>query len=419
MSAFIRPLAERLRPKSLDEVVGQEHITGREGIIALSIARKKPLSLLLYGPPGTGKTTIARLYAKAFDLPFQSMSAIFSGVADLKKILQQGQDNPLFARQTVLFVDEIHRFNKMQQDAFLPFIEEGSLILIGATTENPAFALNQALLSRLRLLKLKGLDEPSLSNIIARYEKEKPLPIEAEAKDFLIHRAQGDGRYLLNLIENIEQSAATSESPLSKAALEQLIQQRAPLFDRQGDHHYTLISALHKSIRGSDPEATLYWLSRMLNGGEDPLYIARRLIRVAIEDIGLADKDALQLALNAEKVYRLLGSPEGELALAEAAVYLALAPKSNRLYQAFGLARQLAEATSHLAPPSFLHPHKLTRDQPDAEYLYDHDAPDSFSGQNYFPEKMPRPNLYQPKEIGFERELKKRILYFESLRQRR
>lgn len=312
------PLSEQLRPGSFNDIVGQEHLLGPEGLISTIVARKKPLSIILWGPPGTGKTSIARLYAKAFSLEFRSLSAIFSGISDLKKLLKEGEDIPLFDKPLLLFVDEIHRFNKAQQDAFLPYLESGKLILVGATAENPSFYLNKALLSRVRVLVLKPLTNEALEKILASYEAKKAaLSLSSEAKEYLIQLSAGDGRYLLNLIENIEGSTG----PLQRADVQKLLQAKAPLFDKNDDQHYNLISALHKSVRGSDPEAALYWLQRMLIGGEDPLFLARRLIRMALEDIGLADPGALQVALNAQEAYEMLGSPEGDLALAEAVVY--------------------------------------------------------------------------------------------------
>ncbi len=417
MSQF-SPLAEQLRPQKLDEVVGQPHLVGEKGFLTRILTQQKPLSLLFWGPPGCGKTTIARLYAKAFNAKFVSLSAVFSGVADLKKVIQEREQNPLFHPYTLLFVDEIHRFNKAQQDAFLPYLEKGTLILIGATTENPSFALNNALLSRLRVLTLNPLDEEALEQLLARYETEKqPLPLLPEARKLLIHLAAGDGRYLLNMVENIEQ-AAISE-PLNPDTLIPLVQRRSALFDKQGDGHYNLISALHKSVRGSDPDGSLYWFARILEGGEDPLFLARRLIRMASEDIGLADPEALKLAIAAKEAYEMLGSPEGELSLAQVVVYLALAPKSNALYTAYGAARASAKKTNHLSPPAIIlnAPTRLMKELGYGKgYQYDHDTSMAFSGQNYFPDTMPREVFYHPVERGFERELKKRITYFNSLR---
>lgn len=416
------PLAEELRPKSLQEIVGQDHILGENGLITRAIQAGTPLSIVLWGPPGCGKTSIARLYAQAFALRFVSMSAIFSGVADLRKIIKEAQDQPLLHKGVMLFVDEIHRFNKAQQDAFLPFVENGTLILVGATAENPSFYLNAALLSRLRVLPLYPLDAFALEQLLQRYEKYfKALSLTPEARQLLILWAQGDGRYLYNLIENLRQLPPQSK-PWDEKALEQILQKKPALFDKMGDQHYNLISALHKSVRGSDPDATLYWLTRLLEGGEDPLFLARRLIRMAVEDIGLADPQALPLAIAARDAYQMLGSPEGELALAEIAIYLALAPKSAALYQGFNEAREQAAQTTHLNPPATI----LNAPTPlmkklgyGKDYVYDHDLPDAFSGQNYFPSNYKRHSFYRPVERGFERELKKRLEYFQQLRMKK
>ena len=410
------PLADQIRPRSLDAVVGQEHLVGPEGFLTRLIASEKPLSLIFWGPPGCGKTTLARLYAKAFQAHFITLSAVFSGIADLKKIIKEAEATPLFRKQMILFVDEIHRFNKAQQDAFLPYLENGTLTLIGATTENPSFSLNNALLSRLRVLTLNPLDDEALLKLVERYEAQHaPLPLDAEAKKFLIAQAGGDGRYLYNLIENIE----TADAPLSTKELAALLQKRAALFDKQGEGHYNLISALHKSVRGSDPDGALYWFSRMLEGGEDPLFLARRLIRMASEDIGLADPEALKLAISARDAYQMLGSPEGELALAQVVIYLALAPKSNALYTAYGKARERAKQTGHLSPPKIIlnAPTRLMKEEGYGKgYQYDHATEDGFSGQDYFPDGMKREIYYEPFERGFERDLKKRIAYFNKLR---
>lgn len=413
------PLAERLRPSSFDAIVGQPHLLGPTGFITRIIKKGKPLSIILWGPAGSGKTSNARLYAQAFNLRFQSLSAIFSGVADLKKIIKEAEDSPLF-NQLLLFVDEIHRFNKAQQDAFLPFLEKGTLILIGATVENPSFYLNDALLSRVRVLKLNPLDEAALEQLLQRYElRVKKLNLEESARHYLIQLAQGDGRYLYNLLENIEN--LDSQAPITTAQLQEVLQARSPVYDRAADQHYNLISALHKAIRGSDPDAALYWFSRMLNGGEDPLYLARRLIRVASEDVGQADPQALPLTIAARDAYQMLGSPEGELALAQIVIYLALAPKSNATYMAFKYATHAAAETSHLNPPATIlnAPTRLMKDMGYSEgYQYDHDTPAGFSGQNYFPEEMDRQTFYEPVERGFEREMRKRIEYFNALRKR-
>lgn len=414
------PLSEQLRPKSLNEIVGQDHLVGQEGFITSLIERGKPLSILLWGTPGSGKTSIARLYAKAFSLPFQTMSAVFSGVADIKKLLKKAEDTPLFYPSILLFVDEIHRFNKSQQDAFLPYLENGQLILIGATVENPSFYLNNALLSRMRVLKLNPLSDQDLEKLLERYEQlQGKLNIDREAKDYLIRLAQGDGRYIYNLIENIQD--VQTPSPLTVQELEHFIQKKSALFDKGADQHYDLISALHKSVRGSDPDASLYWLARILNGGEEPLFVARRIIRMATEDIGLADPQALVIAVAARDTYEMLGSPEGELALAEAVVYLALAPKSNSIYTAFQKALHAASETSHLPPPSIIlnAPTPLMKKMGYGKgYIYDHDTPQAFSGQNYFPDSMEREAFYSPAARGFEREMKKRIDYFKRLKAR-
>jgi putative ATPase len=418
------PLAEQLRPKHLNEIVGQDHLVGPKGFITSLIHRKKPLSILLWGPPGSGKTSIAQLYAKAFSLPFESLSPIFNGIADLKKLIKDSEKTPLFRSSILLFVDEIHRFNKAQQDAFLPYLESGKIILVGATIENPSFYLNGALLSRVRVLKLNPLDEDALEQLLQRYEKlKKPLNLTLEARKYIIHLSQGDGRYLFNLLENMEGiSSSPEEPPISLAKVEDLLQKRQALFDRGADQHYNLISALHKAVRGSDPDAGLYWLSRMLEGGEEPLFIARRCIRMASEDIGLADPQALILCIAARDAYEMLGSPEGELAIAQAVVYLALAPKSNAVYSALNQARQAASETTHLNPPSIIlnAPTKMMKDMDYGKgYIYDHNTPQGFSGQNYFPDGMERQQFYIPVERGFERDMKKRLEYFKNLRERK
>lgn len=411
------PLAEELRPKTLEDVVGQDHILGENGLITRTIRSGNPLSIVLWGPPGCGKTSLARLYAQAFDYRFISMSAIFSGVTDLKKIIKETLDQPLLQKGLVLFVDEIHRFNKAQQDAFLPYVENGTMVLIGATAENPSFYLNPALLSRLRVLPLYPLDHFALEQLLQRYEKRFGLlPLTPEARHLVIHWAQGDGRYLYNLIENIR---STSEQQLDEEGVQQILQKKAALFDKAGDQHYNLISALHKSVRGSDPDASLYWFTRMLEGGEEPLFLARRLIRMAVEDVGLADPNALQLAIAAKDAYQMLGSPEGELALAEVVIYLALAPKSNALYKGYNSAREQASQTTHLSPPPIIlnAPTSTMKKLGYGKgYQYDHDVNDVFSGQDYFPSSLGRSSYYQPVERGFERELKKRLDYFQQLR---
>jgi len=413
-----QPLADQIRPKKLEEIYGQDHILGKSGFIHATILSGKPLSIILWGPPGCGKTSIAKLYANAFSMDFQTLNAIFSGVADLRKIVKEIKETPLFYKGTVLFVDEIHRFNKAQQDAFLPFIEDGTLVLVGATAENPSFYLNDALLSRVRVLKLKTLDDSALTKILNRCEELKgALPLTEDGRKTLLEISQGDGRYLLNLVENIKTRG--NEKLLDREELLKFLQQRPALFDRAGDQHYNIISALHKSVRGSDPDAALYWFARMLEGGEDPLFIARRLIRMASEDIGLADPEALKLALAARDSYQMLGSPEGELALAEVVVYLALSPKSHAIYKAYNEARELASKTTQYDPP--LHilnaPTKTMKSLGyGKDYNYDHETPLGFSGQNYFPKELERASFYHPYERGFEREMKKRLDYFSNLR---
>lgn len=414
------PLSEKLRPKRLEEIVGQDHLVGANGYITRIIQSGRPLSLLLYGPPGSGKTTIARLYAAAFGLPFLILSAVVDSASELKRMLKAGQETPLLSSQTLLFVDEIHRFNRASQDIFLPFLEDGSLVLVGATTENPSFALNNALLSRLRVLTLNFLNPESLERILSRYEETvRPLPLNPEARVHLIAQSQGDGRHLLNLIEAI--GLLPSQGILDSATLESFIQKKPVLYDKDKEGHYNLISALHKSVRGSDPDAALYWFARMLEGGEDPLFIARRLIRMASEDIGLADPSALGLTLSAYDAYQRLGSPEGELALAQAVLFLALSPKSNASYAAYGKARKAAADTGHLFPPKHILNARTSLMKElgyGSGYVYDPDTPEGFSGQDYFPEELGRRSFYCPIERGFEREMKKRVEYFENLRVR-
>ncbi len=412
------PLAEQMRPKDFAHIVGQDHLLGPEGFITRAVQTGKPLSIILWGPPGCGKTSIARLYAQAFSLRFYALSAVFTGIADLKKIVQEAQSTSLWSSGTLVFVDEIHRFNKTQQEAFLPFLEDGTILLVGATAENPSFYLSSALLSRLRVLTLQPLTLPDLDKLLSEYEETYArLPLSDETRQQLLHLAHGDGRYLFNMVETLQ--GITSE--LSPEQLVNLVQRKAALYDRGGDQHYQLISALHKSIRGSDPNTTLYWLCRMLEGGEDPLFLARRLIRVAAEDIGLADPQALTLAVAARDSYQMLGSPEGELALAEIAVYLALAPKSNAVYMAYGEARELAKQTSHLPPPKHIinAPTRLMKAEGFGKgYQYDHDTEEGFSGQEYFPEGLHRKEFYRPVPRGFEREMQKRIQYFKRLREK-
>ncbi len=409
-----RPLADRLRPASLAEVVGQDHLVGNEGVLTRMLKAGRLGSIVLWGPPGTGKTTIARLLAGETGLAFVQMSAVFSGVADLKKAFEQARIRREQGRGTLLFVDEIHRFNKAQLDSFLPYVESGTITLVGATTENPSFELNAALLSRMQVLTLKRLDGVALTEIIARAERfqRQPLPLTAAAREQLFALADGDGRYLLNLVEEIFSAAGERQAPIDPETLEKIAQQRVPLYDKAADGHYNLISALHKSVRGSDADAALYYLARMLVAGENPLYLARRLVRMAIEDIGLADPEALHQCLAAKDAYDFLGSPEGELALAQATIYLATAPKSNAAYVAFGRASERARKAGSLMPPKIIlnAPTRFMKSQEyGAGYRYDHDEPDAFSGQNYFPEGMERERFYDPPERGFEAEIRKRL----------
>lgn len=420
-----RPLADRLRPQTLGEVVGQAHLLGPEGPIGRMVAAHRLSSMILWGPPGCGKTTIARLLAEGTELHFEQLSAVFSGVADLKRVFEAARKRRGMGQGTMLFVDEIHRFNRTQQDSFLPYVEDGTIILVGATTENPSFEINGALLSRTQVFVLNRLDDGALEELLVRAEQEigRKLPLEAETRAALRAMADGDGRYVINLAEQLfALPAKTSDKPLDTLALTKVVQKRAPLYDKKQEGHYNLISALHKSLRGSDVDAALYWLARMLAGGEDPLYIARRLVRFASEDIGLADPAALVQALAAKDAYDFLGSPEGELALVQATVYLATAPKSNALYRADGAAKRAANETGSLMPPMHIlnAPTRLMRDLGyGSGYEYDHAAPEAFSGQNYFPDGMARRALYQPAERGFEREVAKRLAYWAKLRAER
>ncbi|MGY6409763.1 MAG: replication-associated recombination protein A [Alkalilacustris sp.] len=417
-----RPLADRLRPALLEDVVGQGAVLGAEGPLGAMLAAGSLSSLILWGPPGVGKTTIARLLAGQTGMDFVQISAIFSGVAELRKVFDAARARRAMGQGTLLFVDEIHRFNRAQQDGFLPHMEDGTIVLVGATTENPSFELNAALLSRAQVIVLERLGGADLERLVARAEAllDRPLPLTAEARDALIGMADGDGRALLNLIEQV---AGWREAvPVDHVGLSQRLMRRAALYDKGGDGHYNLISALHKAVRGSDPDAALYWLARMLEGGEDPRFLARRITRMAVEDIGLADPQAAGLCLEAWQVFERLGSPEGELALSQAVVYLALAPKSNAVYAAHKAARAEAKRSGSAPPPKHIlnAPTGLMKEQGyGAGYLYDHDAEDGFSGQDYFPEGMKRPVFYAPPERGFERELKKRVDWFARVRARR
>ncbi len=415
-----RPLADRLRPQSLETIVGQDHLVGEGGALRRMVESGTLGSIILWGPPGCGKTTIARILAQHTDLHFEQISAIFSGVADLKKVFESAKLRRRNGRGTLLFVDEIHRFNKSQQDAFLPVMEDGTIILIGATTENPSFELNGAVLSRSQVLVLKRLDDDALEKIIQRAEEDagKKLPLDKHARETLKAMADGDGRYALSLAEQILPQPKT----LDTAALTELLQKRAPLYDKKDDSHYNLISALHKSVRGSDADAALYWLTRMLNGGEDPRYIARRVARMAVEDVGMADPQAIQVALNAWEMYERVGSPEGELAIAQAVIYMATAPKSNAAYTAYGAAKRAAKETGSLMPPKHIlnAPTKLMKNLGYSEgYEYDHGTEEAFSGQDYFPDEMEREVFYDPPERGFEREIRKRLDYWAKLRDKK
>jgi putative ATPase len=435
------PLADRLRPHRLADIVGQDHLLGPEGPIGRMVASRQLASMILWGPPGCGKTTIARLLAYGTDLVFEPLSAVFSGVADLRKVFEAARKRREMGHGTLLFVDEIHRFNRAQQDAFLPVVEDGTVILVGATTENPSFELIGALLSRAQVFVLRRLDDDDLETLLRRAEqhlghasgasearamptgeaslRRKGLPLTEDGRAALRAMADGDGRFLFNLVEEIARLPA--ESPLGPQELARIVQHKAPLYDKAQEGHYNLISALHKSLRGSDTDAALYWLARMLAGGEDPIYILRRLTRAAIEDIGLADPQAVVQALAAWDTYDRLGSPEGELAIAQCVIYLATAPKSNATYQAFGEASRMARETGSLMPPMHIlnAPTRLMRDLGYGKgYVYDHATEEGFSGQNYFPDGVARRNFYQPGERGFEREVKKRLDYWDKLRRR-
>ena len=415
-----RPLADKLRPQTLAEVVGQDHLLGPDGALARMLATRSLGSLVFWGPPGTGKTTVARLLAKETDLQFEQISAVFSGVADLKKVFDTARARRETGKGTLLFVDEVHRFNRAQQDSFLPVMEDGTIVLVGATTENPSFELNAALLSRARVLVFKSLDAEAVEKLLARAEtiEGKRLPLDADARAAVARMADGDGRAALTLVEEVWRAARPGET-FDMAELQNVVQRRAPIYDKSADGHYNLISALHKSVRGSDPDAALYYLCRMFDAGEDPLFIARRVVRMAVEDIGLADPQALTICNAAKDAYDFLGSPEGELAIAQAVIYVATAPKSNAAYVAYGQAMQAAKQGGSLLPPRHIlnAPTNLMKSEGYGRgYAYDHDQEEAFSGQDYFPEGMGRRQFYDPPERGFEREIRKRLEYWAKLR---
>ncbi|MBY3989590.1 replication-associated recombination protein A [Rhodococcus fascians] len=415
-----RPLADRLRPTRLEDVVGQNHLLAADAPLGRMISQQRLQSIILWGPPGCGKTTIARLLAERTKLIFEPLSATFAGVTDLRKVFQSAQKRQEVGQGTLLFVDEIHRFNRAQQDSFLPYVEDGTIVLVGATTENPSFELNGALLSRCQVLILRRLDAPALDALVLRAEQVigRPLPVDADARAALSALADGDGRYLLNMVEQLF-SLPPTDAPLQVSGLADVVQKRAPIYDKTQESHYNLISVLHKSMRGSDPDAALYWLARMLDGGEDPLYVVRRLVRFANEDIGIADPQAVQQALAAWDVYERLGSPEGELAIAQAVVYLATSPKSIAVYRGLNAAMKAARTTGSLAPPlhSLNAPTRLMKDIGyGKDYSYDPDSPDGFSGANYFPDDMDRQIFYQPSDFGHEQNVRKRLAYWADLR---
>ncbi len=417
------PLPDKLRPQTLSDVVGQDHILGSDGALTRMLDTRTLGSLIFWGPPGTGKTTVARLLANATALHFEQLSAVFSGVADLKKAFDAARARRESGTGTLLFVDEVHRFNRAQQDSFLPVMEDGTVILVGATTENPSFELNAALLSRARVLVFRSLDWEAIEKLFARAEQVegKPLPLDAEARSALVHMADGDGRAALTLVEEVWRSAREGEV-FNAEQLQSVLQRRAPIYDKSADGHYNLISALHKSVRGSDPDAALYYLARMLEAGEDPLFLARRVVRMAVEDIGLADPQALVICNAAKDAYDFLGSPEGELAIAQAVIYLATAPKSNAAYKAFGAAMRVAKDAGSLLPPKHIlnAPTGLMKSEGyGGGYQYDHDMPDAFSGQDYFPEMLGRQTFYDPPDRGFEREIRRRMDYWAKLRRER